>query len=68
MFCLLIIYNYFLNLFDLILAERRDPLQALVKNGGSKRNALLIFSQDRYRVLLAVTDDYVFSHKYVVEN
>ncbi|XP_025418913.1 cytospin-A isoform X2 [Sipha flava] len=28
-------------------AERRDPLQALVKNGGSKRNALLKWCQNR---------------------
>lgn len=30
-----------------IVAERRDPLQALVKNGGSKRNALLKWCQNR---------------------
>lgn len=39
---------YILIFFTLlILAERRDPLQALVKNGGSKRNALLKWCQNR---------------------
>jgi len=35
------------KIFLFILAERRDPLQALVKNGGSKRNALLKWCQNR---------------------
>jgi len=39
------IIKLFFNGFNL--AERRDPLQALVKNGGSKRNALLKWCQTR---------------------
>lgn len=31
----------------LILGERKDPLNALVKNGGSKRNALLKWCQNK---------------------
>lgn len=31
--------------FSILTAERKDPLNALVKNGGSKRNALLKWCQ-----------------------
>lgn len=34
-------------LFNLLLGERKDPLNALVKNGGSKRNALLKWCQNK---------------------
>lgn len=34
-------FNYFLS------ADRKDPLNGLVKNGGSKRNALLKWCQNK---------------------
>lgn len=37
----------FLKLFLYFLGERKDPLNALVKNGGSKRNALLKWCQNK---------------------
>lgn len=38
-------YSYFLLL--ILTGERKDPLSALVKNGGSKRNALLKWCQNK---------------------
>lgn len=47
-FLLMCVLKYFeSNFLKIFLAERRDPLQALVKNGGSKRNALLKWCQNR---------------------
>lgn len=40
LFYLILILIYFLD-------ERKDPLNALVKNGGSKRNALLKWCQNK---------------------
>lgn len=37
----------FLKFFLYFLGERKDPLNALVKNGGSKRNALLKWCQNK---------------------
>ena len=41
------ISNKILTLFLLNVGERKDPLNALVKNGGSKRNALLKWCQNK---------------------
>jgi len=39
--------NTDLTVVSLFLGERKDPLSALVKNGGSKRNALLKWCQNK---------------------
>lgn len=46
---MIIFFKYFKSskIKIIFVAERRDPLQALVKNGGSKRNALLKWCQNR---------------------
>lgn len=46
-------------------AERKDPLNALVKNGGSKRNALLKWCQNKtvgYRNIDITNFRYIDDH------
>lgn len=44
-FCSSLKFCYIFHVISLLLGERKDPLNGLVKNGGSKRNALLKWCQ-----------------------